>query len=378
MDCPKCFCALERVHSKDGFYNNCNQCSGRLISIAVAKRSLPRDLVQLFWNQARGAETYCGEICPSCGQPMRKISIDWFGRCVELDICIKCQLFWFDGSEYELFPERQAEKPELEISGKAREAMAMADIESIKTKSAYHRSGNSFMDDAADLSWWQMILCFLGFPIEDEAGTETPPVVTWTLVSVVSVISLLSLFLFDTKEVFQEFGFIPAKMFRYFGITSITAFFLHGGLMHLIGNMYFLLVFGDNVEEELGWKKYLLLLLVSTLLADALYVIFSGYDSQTPCIGASGGISGIIAYYALKFPNAKMTIFVRLYFHFIPVRVNVFVMFLFWVGVQIFGSAMSSYTGSNVAYMAHLGGALAGVILWAIWSFTQNKYATVK
>jgi len=144
---------------------------------------------------------------------------------------------------------------------------------------------------------------------------------------------------------------------------------LHGGILHLIGNMYFFLVFGDNVEDWLGEKRYLLLILFS-LLAGDIFHILGDPSSTIPVIGASGGISGIIAYYALKFPHARLGILFGYYFHYDWIKMPAYVMFVIWIVLQMVGVWQQLAGYSNVSSLAHLGGAAVGVIFWY---FTRDE-----
>src|SRR4030095_6138117 len=113
----------------------------------------------------------------------------------------------------------------------------------------------------------------------------------------------------------QAFGFIPTEAWRYGGLTILTSFFLHGSILHLIGNLYFFLIFGDDVEDYLGRWRYVLVILTATVLGDIVHLLANA-NSTVPAIGASGGISGVIVFYALQFPRARVGILFRFYFYF--------------------------------------------------------------
>ena len=143
--------------------------------------------------------------------------------------------------------------------------------------------------------------------------------------------------------------------------------FLHGGFWHIAGNIGFLWIFGDDVEHLIGRKKYALLLLAAALIGNACHA-WTHLNSTIPAIGASGGISGVLAYYAMAFPHAPLT--VPLWpFSYIGhgVRVTAFQAFVSWLGLQL---VMTFVSGSDgVATMAHCGGAAAGL---ATWFFTRE------
>jgi len=135
----------------------------------------------------------------------------------------------------------------------------------------------------------------------------------------------------------------------------------------LLGNLYFLVVFGDNTEDVLGKGRYLLLIAVATIAGDVAHIL-SDPGSTIPCVGASGGISGILAYYCLRFPNARVGII----FWYRWFRIPVGVMFAVWVALQIITAMRQSAGISNVAGFAHLGGAAVGVLFW--W-FTRKPFS---
>ena len=146
---------------------------------------------------------------------------------------------------------------------------------------------------------------------------------------------------------------------RHYGLTFITSFFLHGGIIHLLGNLYFLLIFGDNVEDFLGKAKYLLLIGLSAFAGDILHIV-ADPRAQVPSIGASGGIAGVLVYYCLQFPKAK----VGLLIWFRWIRIPVGWMLAFWVAGQILGTVKQLSGFGSVSALAHLGGAIVGVLFW--------------
>lgn len=136
-------------------------------------------------------------------------------------------------------------------------------------------------------------------------------------------------------------------------------------LMLLIGNLYFLMVFGDNTEDILGKCNYLLLIAIATIIENIVHIL--GEPASTvPCIGASGGISGILAYYWLRFSKAKVGII--LFFRWI--RIPVGFMLVIWIIFQVLGAYRQITDLSNVSALAHLGGASIGILFW--WKTRQS------
>ena len=148
--------------------------------------------------------------------------------------------------------------------------------------------------------------------------------------------------------------------------TVFSSMFIHGGFLHFIGNMLFLWVFGDNVEDRLGHVKYLLFYLGAGVAA-AWTQVATDLDSQVPLIGASGAISGVLGAYLLLYPYNRITTLV-LFFFITVIRVPALLLLGSWFILQLFnglGSLGPAASGAGVAYMAHVGGFAAGVLFMA-------------
>jgi membrane associated rhomboid family serine protease len=136
--------------------------------------------------------------------------------------------------------------------------------------------------------------------------------------------------------------------------------FLHAGIWHLVGNMLYLWIFGNNIEDVLGKFRFVLFYFVCGTLA-AFGHIATDLDSDIPMVGASGAISGILGAYLILFPFAKIRTFIFLGFFWTIARIPAILLLLFWVGLQIWNSASSEAGG--IAWFAHIGGFVAGVLL---------------
>ena len=145
----------------------------------------------------------------------------------------------------------------------------------------------------------------------------------------------------------------------------ITSMFLHGSWMHLLGNMWFLWIFGNNIEDSMGPGRYLAFYLVSGLVA-AFAQVVTDPASGVPMVGASGAISGVMGGYLVLYPKVRVWTFVPLGFIFTSVALPAWVMLLYWAGLQLLSGVVSLAVrgeGGGVAFWAHLGGFLAGVVL---------------
>ncbi|MCH8025857.1 MAG: rhomboid family intramembrane serine protease [Chloroflexi bacterium] len=159
-------------------------------------------------------------------------------------------------------------------------------------------------------------------------------------------------------------------------MTPLTAMFLHGGWLHLGGNMIFLWVFGDNVEDAMGHARYAIFYLLTGLLATAAHIALNQSD-LTPVIGASGAIAGVLGAYLMLFPRANVTAILPIFILFwIPFHVPAVFLIGFWFLLQIF-SGVASITSTDVAggtaWFAHIGGFVAGVLLVRLFALRRRR-----
>ncbi|HTQ51742.1 MAG TPA: rhomboid family intramembrane serine protease [Candidatus Acidoferrales bacterium] len=213
---------------------------------------------------------------------------------------------------------------------------------------------------------WKTVPAVLGLPVEMDSDPLTRvPLATLSLSILIAAVSFWAFF--DLENVTQKFGLIPNQAWRYGGLTFLTSFFLHGGIFHLVSNLYFLIVFGIHVENYLSARRWLLLVFLSTIVGDLLHIA-ADPRGDIPCIGASGGISGLIAFYAFKFPHAKLGILFRYYYvYFKWLQFPAWCAFLFWLFLQGIGTLEQVSGFSNVSSLAHLGGTAVGIALWVFW-----------
>lgn len=144
--------------------------------------------------------------------------------------------------------------------------------------------------------------------------------------------------------------------------TVITSMFLHGGVLHLLGNMLYLWIFGDNIEDSMGHVRYILFYVlcgIAAVFAQAL----PDPTSEVPMIGASGAISGVLGAYLLLFPHARILVLIPLGFVMHSTRLPAMWVLLLWFGLQFLSSALQGPGSGGVAFRAHIGGFIAGMVL---------------
>ncbi len=285
-----------------------------------------------------------------------------------LDACKRCHIVWFDDNEYQQLPKI---KPEAKITDKLtmeqREKLALAQLELYKEQQDIENTTTTFADGTEN--WIQSFLGFFGFPVEcDENGIKSRPLITWGLSAIIAVVSIMTFFL-NLDQIVNNWGLVPEYFYRHFGLTFISSFFLHGDIFHLVSNLYFLFIFGDNVEDFLGKYKYVILIVLAAIVGDIAHII-SDPHSLTPCIGASGGISGVITYYALRFPRNQIRMLFGYWFTFRWIRLPAIFLFALWLLIQTYGAVSQIKGFNNVSSLAHLGGVATGFVFWF---FTRPK-----
>jgi membrane associated rhomboid family serine protease len=284
---------------------------------------------------------------------------------LNLESCRTCSMVWFDAGKFEQLPVGAVDTPES--------AMARALEAEAKWKMEQQRQDGTIVSGQPPDEAWKWIPAFLGLPVKFESSeTSRLPWGTWSLSAVITIISIYAFF--DLRNAVENFGMIPAHAWRYGGATLITNFFIHGGILHLVGNLYFFLLFGGEVEIFLGLWRFFALIFLSTIFGDFLHMVFNAH-SEIPTIGASGGISGVMVFYALRFPRAKLAFLFRIWWRFIWIQIPAWVAFGIWLLLQIFGAYLQVAGFSDVASLAHLGGVLTGFVLWLWWRRLKNAQA---
>jgi membrane associated rhomboid family serine protease len=203
------------------------------------------------------------------------------------------------------------------------------------------------------------------FPLGDDDSTRrTTPFVTYALIAINVVVFLLELQ--NGDDFIRQWSFVPARFAADPAgnlVTIFTAMFMHGSWMHLGGNMLYLWIFGDNVEDNFGHAKYLFFYLLAGIAATfAQYVIMP--DANIPNLGASGAIAGVLGAYLLMFPQGRVNVLMRGG----VVAVPAIIVLGLWFALQLFSSVgsiadTSGTEGGGVAFMAHVGGFVAGFLM---------------
>lgn len=181
------------------------------------------------------------------------------------------------------------------------------------------------------------------------------------------------------NDFINRYAAIPSKLFHGhpLQIGLLTAMFLHAGFVHIIGNMLYLLPFGDNVEDRLGHYRYLIFYLLCGLIATLVFCLFNA-NSNVPLIGASGAIAGVLGGYLRLFRNGKVKGFFFIIILLIPITLPAILFIGYWFIMQLFGSVASlgadtASPGETVAFAAHVGGFIAGYLLAPVMALKSRN-----
>jgi membrane associated rhomboid family serine protease/Zn-finger nucleic acid-binding protein len=334
--------------------------------LSFLRKVLKRDVVNSLWQTVQAKPSESKVDCPFCHNGMKMavhLVPDGAEGQIDVDVCTLCPSVWFDTHELETLGRHHALPPEPVSPGlppKAREILALAEIERIREKANKDESAMGL--PPAD--GWQAVLTIFGIPVvEDRPALSRWPFVTWGTVLLMVLATLWAWY--ACPPVIGDWGLLPSEPSRRGGLTFLTSFFIHAGFLHLFFNTMFLLMFGDRTEDYLGHVRYLLLLAGSALTGDLIHLWLDA-RMDLPLVGASGGISGVIAFSALRFPQARLVVMLRFGFMLRWVRLTAWFGFVLWLLLQFAGVYMQMGGLSLVSSLAHLGGALFGVAFWAV------------
>jgi membrane associated rhomboid family serine protease len=223
-------------------------------------------------------------------------------------------------------------------------------------------------------------------PLRDDNPTNTKPFFMVGLVVACAIVFFHQMTLGPQagQRFVYKYGAIPAVIFGYesppakamaipAAFTLITSMFLHGGLMHLLGNMLYLWIFGNNIEDAMGHVRFLLFYLLCGVIAAMSHAAFDP-GSVLPMIGASGAISGILGAYLMLYPRSHVLVLIPLGFFFWRMYVPAGLVLGFWFVLQLLGGAASGGSEGGVAWFAHVGGFLAGMFLIGFFKHRSVRF----
>jgi hypothetical protein len=214
-------------------------------------------------------------------------------------------------------------------------------------------------------------------PIRDTIRSKNFPAVNFTIIGLNIIVFLWQLAQGPhLQETLYFYGIVPLRYHDPELSAHFTAFeqyfpflssmFLHGGFLHILMNMWFLYIFGDNIEDRLGHIRYLIFYLFCGVAAGLVHLV-TNWNSNIPTIGASGAISGVMGAYLLLYPRSKILTLIPIFFFFQFVEIPAFIFLGFWLLMQLFSAGLTPSNVGGVAFWAHIGGFAAGLVFMKIF-----------
>ncbi|MBN2512762.1 MAG: rhomboid family intramembrane serine protease [Sedimentisphaerales bacterium] len=357
MYCPVCRNVLRTVKSRGFVLDVCLTCKGiwfddgELIGFAKALENEVEPVEKLTLYKPRKAvgqkELLSTRSCPRCNVTMKQFNYAYDSN-IFLDRCLQCGGVWTDAGEIQRVAVHLKKDPRVQAIGESLvKSRSFKDIDSL---SAALNSPMPYFFLAP-----RIIL-----PLYDDTPRQRIPFVTLGLIVLCTVLFSLMMFgVCSSQACLEQFAFVPLNLFS---IGLVTALFLHGGWLHLIGNMFYMWLFADNIEDRLGWFKFIFFYLAAGICANLFYAVFN-LDSSTPLVGASGAIAGVMGAYMVYFPGAhiKTLMFFRIF------DIPAWFYLGFWIVLQVINGILDAAGGaSGVAWLAHIGGFLFGLLVAGI------------
>jgi len=220
-------------------------------------------------------------------------------------------------------------------------------------------------------------------PIRDTNRSEKYPLINIGIIAVTVLVFLIELLQGrGLREFIYLYGLVPARyaepqVAAHFTTSQqmlpfLTSLFLHGGFLHLLGNMWFLYIFGDNVEGRLGHLRYLVFYVLCGLAAGVSHLVLN-WHSNVPTIGASGAIAGVMGAYLMLYPRAKILTLLPLFFFFTFIEVPAFIFLGIWFLFQFLIAAGTSGQPGGIAWAAHIGGFLFGIVFLKLFEKVPKR-----
>ncbi|MBI2418644.1 MAG: rhomboid family intramembrane serine protease [Ignavibacteriales bacterium] len=348
MQCPECNKSLSDKSFNQKFIKFCESCRGFWIPYDdqagfVTSLTSNQAILEKFKNT--GIQPYqpvSPGYCPDCNTSIS--SVDFIQSGVPVLECEKCLGIWLQT---------------VNIG-----SLIGAFNHGVLNVSAVYRKSDTTGVKQVEKSF---LKSFLGW-IEDDIPVNRFPLVTVSLIVINIIVLILQLFL--TREDLLELAFVPKSFFNnplYYWYMPLTSIFMHGGFGHILGNMIYLYLFGDNVEDRIGPVKYLGLYMFVGLISGLAFA-FVNADSSIPLLGASGAISGIMGCSLVLYPKSKISFHRMIFFIPFVIRVSVWVYVGLWfVAQQFLGMALGL---QGIAYLVHLVGIGSGAIIM----FTMRQF----
>lgn len=347
----------------------------RMLTVATARHFFGPDKTREIWMRSDRAETLSNTPCPCCHNPMRHTELpDWIGADT-IDVCRTCRIFWLEAASFDEVP-RGSQLLHARGDSTLVKDLGEAYIEHYQIKSEKEKITADGVIQEPD-SVIENILGQLRLPLE-RSNRPTPE---WPIVSGATLALMLILQVFVTDQsLIEGLGFYPNDLLKNFGFNIFSNVFIHTSWFHLLANLYFAFILSDDVEDDLGSKKFLGFL-GFTVVAEALVAALISGSRDIPHVGYSGVVMALFAYYGLQFPKAKIIwflprihlansssargpLFTWAWFQFRAL----WIAFFYFAADFIYYLAQEMNSKESVSFSGHIAGFLAGVLFWSLFA----------
>lgn len=350
LRCARCTYPLSVIEHQGVHVDHCKRCGGVFLERGETSAALAPEAEPEVWVRSRIAVPL-GPVklrCPKDQALFAGYRVSLGSATVEVDVCSTCRGLWLDNYE----------GPKLRFIAEEAGRMGTGAVSQVERVGQVAREayGAQYQHDEVSppgvASYFFQL--FTGLPIEVNNPVKIKPVTVYSMIAVLCLVFLIQAAAGD--EFNEQLWLVPVEVLRGEQLwTLLTSTFLHGGIAHLLGNLYFLWIFGDNVEDKLAPSRFSILYFSAGLAASLLHTAFNA-SATIPCVGASGAIAGLMGAYLSMFPKTKVWVV----FFFIRFRLSVYWYLGFWIALQV---VMGAIGAPGVAWYAHIGGFFAGLSL---------------
>ncbi|MBN2362061.1 MAG: rhomboid family intramembrane serine protease [Deltaproteobacteria bacterium] len=330
--CPRCSFALTPTMQGNIELDHCDRCGGNFLDPGETRQIFGEDAEPSAWVAKNFARSLGASKlrCPAAHGPLEAFELRFAGQQVVVDVCPKCKGLWLDrneGKELAIIVEAERDA----------ERLAESSAGGVKT---------------------YLFQLFTGFPLEVYNPVRRRPWMLYLMLLV--ILAAFGAELTFGRQFVEHWWLDPGKLAHGDQIWGIVTYgLLHAGIVHLIGNVYFMWVFGDNVEDALGKLGFSAVFFLASIAGGLLHV-FTSVGHPIPVLGASGGIAGLLAAYLVLFPRTKLWIV----FFFIRFKLSVLWYFGIWIGLQFLYASLGM---PGIAWYAHIGGFFCGgLVAWLL------------
>lgn len=369
LKCPDCQVQMAPFSCENIVIDKCLKCGGiwfdsRELGIFIESlRSFDLSKIEILFRPPE-RDAYHVSVCPRDEDTLTE-GYHSYGSKVRVHRCNRCKGVWLPEAEavnlIEMAKVSQAIEPEMK-------KLAESLVEYEKDNQRWRDLKTTGDELSQDVRWrgyfglpfgWTYFGVIL--PLWDDNPRENTPILTGSLIVInVLIFIAMSLNAHGLPALYDLFALKPAEVWGGSQFwTVFTSMFLHGGVLHLLGNMYFLWMFGDNIEDRLGPKNFALFYVLLGLIGNIAYML-SKPESYVPALGASGAVAGLMGAYLIYYPRVS----VKTYFGSVIIDVPAWLYMIFWFVMQlVLASSYSMIGNSGVAWGAHIGGFLGGMAL---------------